>query len=201
MNKLIFNNIEEKDISKIIKNLDAKIISYDEKRAIDNNHDNLIGIILEGTANIEKYDYNGNKIIIEKLDKNSFFFLYLKNDISVITTSKCQILIFEYENLFKNLKNTTLVNNIMNLFITKTINLNTRIELLSKRTIKDKVLTYFKILSKENHNKVFNLPYTYTELADYLAVDRSALMREIKKLKDKGFIKTNNRKIKLIKTS
>ena len=204
MTKSIFDNMEEKYISKLIKNLDSKIISYEKDTIIPTNfnQDKLIGIILEGNANIEKYDYNGNKTIIDRLEKNSIFgspFLYIKSDISVITTSECKILVFEYENLLKNLKNTTLVNNLTNLLLTKIVELNVRLELLSKRTIKDKLIVYFKILSKKNHSKSFDLPFTYTELADYLAIDRSAMMREIKKLKDRGFIKTNNRKIKLIR--
>jgi len=204
MTKAIFDGIDEKDISKLIKNLDANIINYDKGITIskNTNTEKIIGIILDGTANIEKYDYNGNKTIIDKLERNSIFsdiFLYTKSDISIITTSKCQVLVFEYNNLLKNLKNTVLVNNIFIMFTDKIIKLNIRIELLSKRTIKDKLLTYFKILSNNKFNKTFNLPFTYTELADFLSIDRSAMMREIKKLKDKGYIETNNRKIKLIK--
>jgi len=204
MTKAIFDGIDEKDISKLIKNLDANIINYDKGITIskNTNTEKIIGIILDGTANIEKYDYNGNKTIIDKLERNSIFsdiFLYTKSDISIITTSKCQVLVFEYNSLLKNLKNTVLVNNIFIMFTDKIIKLNIRIELLSKRTIKDKLLTYFKILSNNKFNKTFNLPFTYTELADFLSIDRSAMMREIKKLKDKGYIETNNRKIKLIK--
>ena len=47
-------------------------------------------------------------------------------------------------------------------------------------------------------SKVFTIPLTFTELANYLSVDRSAMTREIKNLKDDGFIKTNGRKITLL---
>ena len=188
----------------IIKNLESEIITYDKGRIISThtNYEILIGIILNGSANIEMYDYNGNKTIIEKLENNSIFgniFLYMKNDISVVATSKCEVMFFEYKNFLKNLKNPILINNVLNIYTNKIISLNIKIELLSKRTIKDKLLLYFRILSKKNHSKTFNIPCTYTELADYLSIDRSAMMREIKKLKDNGFIKVVNKKIKLIK--
>lgn len=84
------------------------------------------------------------------------------------------------------------------LFIDEIIDLNLRIELLTKRSIREKLLSYFEILSKSSMNKVFNIPYTYTDLADYFSVDRSSLMREIKMLTDEGFIKKEGTKITLL---
>ena len=75
---------------------------------------------------------------------------------------------------------------------------NSRIELLTKRTTRDKILEYFKMQSQKKGSKVFTIPLTFTELANYLSVDRSAMTREIKNLKDDGFIKTNGRKITLL---
>ena len=80
----------------------------------------------------------------------------------------------------------------------KIIELNGRLEVLSKRTIREKLLGYFNLMVKGKMNRYFYLPFSYTELADYLAIDRSAMMREIKNLKDEGFIKTNGHKITLL---
>ncbi|MBR1817514.1 MAG: winged helix-turn-helix domain-containing protein, partial [Bacilli bacterium] len=52
--------------------------------------------------------------------------------------------------------------------------------------------------AKKNHSKSFNLIMTYTSLADYLAVDRSAMMRELKNLKEDKLIKDVNKKITLL---
>ena len=69
-----------------------------------------------------------------------------------------------------------------------TIKLNTRIELLTKKNIRDKLLTYFNLLSTRTLSKTFTLPFSLTDLADYLSVDRSAMMRELSHLKEEGFI-------------
>ena len=53
------------------------------------------------------------------------------------------------------------------------------------------------MLVKGKSKRVFILPFTYTELADYLSVDRSAMQRELKNLKDEGFISTNGKRITL----
>ena len=75
-----------------------------------------------------------------------------------------------------------------------------RIELLTQRSTRDKLLRYFSLLSTRNLSKSFELPFSLTDLADYLSVDRSAMMRELKLLKEDGFIeKVGNRIILLYK--
>ena len=205
--KSIFEGIEEEDIKKMLKCFDAKTRTFKKDRTIVTNIINIkmIGIILEGTANVERYDYNGNRSIIEKLEKNSVFgevFSRLGSDISVITTSDCEVLFIEYEHLIKRCKkgciyHSILTNNVLQLLSKKIVDLNKRLEILSKRTIRDKLLSYFELLANNNPKRSFNLPFTYTDLADYLSIDRSAMMREIKNLKEEGFIETNGKKITL----
>ena len=205
--KSIFEGIEEEDIKKMLKCFDAKTRTFKKDRTIVTNIINIkmIGIILEGTANVERYDYNGNRSIIEKLEKNSVFgevFSRLGSDISVIATSDCEVLFIEYEHLIKRCKkgciyHSILTNNVLQLLSKKIVDLNKRLEILSKRTIRDKLLSYFELLANNNPKRSFNLPFTYTDLADYLSIDRSAMMREIKNLKEEGFIETNGKKITL----
>ena len=59
--------------------------------------------------------------------------------------------------------------------------------------LKDKLISYFKILSEKNFSKTFTLPFSLTDLADYLSIDRSAMMRELKSLKEEGFIKKSDK--------
>ena len=203
----IFEGIEEEDIKKMLKCFDAKTRTFKKDRTIVTNIINIkmIGIILEGTANVERYDYNGNRSIIEKLEKNSVFgevFSRLGSDISVIATSECEVLFIEYEHLIKRCKkgciyHSILTNNVLQLLSKKIVDLNKRLEILSKRTIRDKLLSYFELLANNNPKRSFNLPFTYTDLADYLSIDRSAMMREIKNLKEEGFIETSGKKITL----
>lgn len=84
------------------------------------------------------------------------------------------------------------------LIMNNTIKLNTRIELLTKKNIRDKLLTYFNLLSTRKLSKTFTLPFSLTDLADYLSVDRSAMMRELKLLIDEGFVEKNGSKITLL---
>ena len=92
----------------------------------------------------------------------------------------------------------TLTSNLSKLFLNNIVELNLRIELLTKRSIRSKILSYFDILSKGSLRKSFTLPYSYTDLADFLSVDRSAMMREFKLLIDEGFIQKTGSKITLL---
>ena len=75
---------------------------------------------------------------------------------------------------------------------------NERIEILTKKTIRDKLLEYFRIVSEKSGSRIIYLTLNYTELADYLAVDRCAMSRELKNLKEDGIIKTEQKKITLL---
>ena len=204
----IFEGIEEDDVNKMLKCFEARKMVYKKDRTIVTNiiGVKMIGILLSGTANIIRYDYNGNRSIIEKLEENSVFgevFSRLGSDISVIATSDCEVLFIEYEHLIKRCKkncpyHSALINNVLKLLSRKIVELNERLDVLSKRSIRDKLLSYFELLASTSPKRSFTLPFTYTDLADYLSVDRSAMMRELKNLKDDGFIKTNGRRITLI---
>ena len=169
---------------------------------------NQICILIDGSADLIRYDYKGNKNIIEHFSNNDifgeiFYQINTNNEFFVLAKKKCEVLFFSYDNFQKKCKNNckfheTLVANLPNLMLKKMVDLNVHIEVLSKRGIREKILGYFTILSNQNLNKTFSLPYSFTDLADYLNVDRSAMMRELKILKEDGFIKKTGNKITLL---
>ena len=74
---------------------------------------------------------------------------------------------------------------------------NKRIDILTKKTIRNKLLTYFKQLSKEQGSKSITLPFSLSYLAKFISVDRSAMIRELKYLKEEGMIDQKAKKIRL----
>ena len=167
------------------------ITTYMEKRK-------QICILLSGKADLIRYDFNGNKDIVDRFSKNDifgevFFPVNTNNELFVSATEDCEVILFLYDDIHVKCKNnckfhSTLVSNILELVLNKVVHQNARIEILSKRTIREKLLSYFSILSTKSFNKNITIPYSLTSLADYLSVDRSAMMREIKNLIDEGFI-------------
>ena len=205
----IFDDIDINEIDKLINIFEIRKMSFNKDTTIATNikNINLIGILLNGNANIVRYEANGNRNIIEKLNKDDLFGEIFTsdrgNEISVVATSYCEVLFIDYNTLITGDKKNSmyqnkLVDNILQLLSLKIIYMNERIEVLTQRTIRDKLLKYFEISIRNKISKSFTLPFSFTDLADYLSIDRSAMTREIKHLKDEGFILINNKKITLL---
>ena len=64
-----------------------------------------------------------------------------------------------------------------------------KVEVVSKRTIREKLLAYLSIQTQTQNSRYFEIPLGRVELAEYLCVDRSALTRELVKMKEDGLRK------------
>ena len=178
-----------KDFSCNCKNVQKKsfkkgqtITTYIQKR-------NQVCILQNGEADLVRYDFNGDKSIIEHFTKNdifgeAFYIVTTNNELYVEAKKNCDVLFFIYDNVYHKCRNNCKFHQVLS-------------ENFSD-LIRDKLLGYFSILSTRSLSATFTLPFSLTDLADFLSVDRSAMMRELKLLKDEGFIKKNGNKITLL---
>ena len=197
--KNFINNCNKIQIKKFVK--DEIVTTYIEKR-------NQLCIVLSGEVDLIRYDINGNKTIISHFVTDDifgevFYPANTNNELFAIARKNSEILFYTYDSLLTKCRKScdfhkTLTSSLSELFLSNIVELNLRIELLTKRSTRSKILSYFDILSKGSLRKTFTLPYSYTDLADFLSVDRSAMMREFKLLIDDGFIKKNGSKITLL---
>lgn len=167
-----------------------------------------IGIIIEGNADLIRYDYEGNRNIIERFDQGDIYgeIFHSKENVNgliIEAVTNVVVLQLEYNNITNSCNKDCPIHNAINNELSKIVlekvkYLNTRIELLTKRSTREKILAYFTLVSKGRINKSFRLPFSYTDLADYLNVDRSAMTREIRSLVEDGFIKKENRNITIL---
>ena len=204
----LFTKISEKNQEKILKILEASTLNFKPNCQILTSVklDNMIGIVLSGYMQIIRTDYNGNRTIIEELTENDVFgttISSLTDECEIITKEDTKIVIIDFNNILNDVENNLsyykqFIKNLLEIYSDKINTKNERIEILTKKTIRDKLLEYFKIVSKRNNSKKIYLTMTYIELADYLAVDRSAMTRELKNLSEEGFIKREEKKITLL---
>lgn len=200
-------NDEEKNI--LLKNLEASTYHFNKNESIHSTLklNNAVGIVINGNIQNIKTDYKGNKIIIEELEKNSVFgssiSLYIDGESEMIAKVDTDIIILDYSTIV-NFNHTD--DKVYNQFIINLLDImtyiitlrNERIRLLTVKTTRDKLIEYFRILSRRQGSRTIHIPYTYTDLADYLSVDRSAMMREIKNLKDEKIIEVKSKRITLL---
>ena len=203
-----FENITPKHKEKLLKLLHAYNANYKKnKNIIDSfKDDEEIGIITQGYVQIIRNNYNGTTAIVEELYEDDLIgsvFLYTKNEeYEIITKEETNIIIINHNEI-----NSTDINDknynqfIRNLYMItneKIKEKNERIEILTQKTIRNKLLEYFKISSRKSGSKYIYLPFNFSDLANYLAVDRSAMSREIGYLKEEGFIEIKGKRITLL---
>ena len=197
-NLSIFKNMKKEEINAFLNGVGARRIHFKKDELIFSklNENVLTGIIIFGNASIVKYDNKGNRVIIDYLEADSIFgrpFIY-EDDVSIIASSESLILFIDYDLLVAN---PLICINLIDVMSYKMYKIHERIELLSKKTIREKLLNYFYILSIKEKSKTFNIPITYIELSDFLSIDRSAMMRELKRLKNEKIILLNGKEITL----
>ena len=87
----------------------------------------------------------------------------------------------------------------MQVLARKNLLLNQKLEIVSRRTTREKLLAYFSAEARRVGSSDFTLPYDRQTLADYLGVDRSAMSAEIGRLRDDGLIEADRRRIRLLR--
>ena len=168
---------------------------------------NQLCILLDGEAQLITYDKNGNKKILYYYRKNdvfgeALFKIYEDKELFVQAKKKSSVLFFPYDLAERCPENNCiyhieLLKNLPDLIINYISAQNERLELLTKKSVREKLLTFFENQALEANNNTFTLPFSLVDLSDYLMIERTAMMREIKRMKDEGIIKKNKNKFTL----
>ena len=167
---------------------------------------NYAGIILDGNIDIIHSSSSGNDTIVNRLSRGdmfgeSFACVGIKNALSEIrSVTFCSILFINIHKLISDnscLENIRmpLIRNIMKSLAQSNISLNTKIQLLTQKTLREKLLAYLHMLSVQNQSLEFDLPFNREQLACYLASERSSVCRELGKLQRENIIRLNRNHI------
>lgn len=204
----IFQNITEQECSQMMHCFQAAEKRYSAGSVIStySRDSQKIGILREGQAILVRIHSDGRQTILEDLHQGDIFgeALTFENfdigTMQVVCTENCRILFFDYACLIRRCQkactfHSQLVHNSLQIMSRKAVQLSERLEILSQRSIREKLFCYFSILAARNGRETFQLPFSFSSLADYLAVDRSAMMRELKKMKEEGLVEVEKRRI------
>lgn len=197
----LFYDIADENLMEMLDCLGAKVKSYDKKEVImsEGDHATQIGIVLSGVAQIVRIDYYGNRSIVAYVEPSELFGESFACagiaaiPVDVVAAEPTQVMFIDCSKVLQTCSNTCefhrqIIYNLMKVIATKNILVNQKIEITSKRTTRDKLLTYLMIQAKKNKSNSFDIPYDRQELADYLEVERSGLSAEIGKLGREGIL-------------
>ncbi len=208
---ILFQGTDNGDCLRMLECFDSSVKKFPAGSIIADFSEisDKIGVILSGSANMVRYDVNGVRTIIEVLGEQGIFgefFMFTgsyRNSIRVEASAECEVLFFRNSELTKRCENacschSRVVENLLALMSEKAISLSERIEVLSQRSIADKLMSFLQITADRTPaDRVPELPFSVTALSDYLCVNRSALQREIARMKREGMIETEGRKFRI----
>ena len=111
--------------------------------------------------------------------------------VTVSACSDCEILYLDFDKVSKPCCKScsfhlSLIENMLKIIARKNLMLNQKIEILSKRTLREKLLCYFDY--QRNNSAKFTISFNREQLASYLCANRSVVSAELSKMQDDGLI-------------
>lgn len=207
----LFQGVVEQDLETMLNCLGATERKYKKNDVIilAGSKITSVGILVEGNAQITRDDAEGNRAILSELGRGDLFAeAYvaagsLEVPITVIATSDCRIVWIPFSKIVGTCNfacdfHRTLVQNMMKVIAAKNVLMNEKMRILSCKTTKEKLLTYLSDYSERAGKSKFKIPFSRNELADFLSVDRSAMSRELSKLRDEGYLNYHKNEFELL---
>lgn len=207
----LFKGIKESEMEPLLTCLSAQRAHYEKGQTVFFSGEGIdhFGIVLSGQVQIVQDDYYGNRSILANIGTGSLFgesFACAEIKmlpVSVITTTESELLFIDCRRLAVPCTracgfHSRLIQNMLNIVAMKNVSLTQKIEFVSKRTTREKLLSYLSAEAKKAGDSQFSIPFNRQELADYLSVDRSAMSAELSKLRDDGVLNYRKNKFELL---
>ena len=206
----IFNSATEFECQAMMFCFKTRFKTFDKNQSIIKQGDKMedIILILKGSGNVENVDSLGNISIVMQLKKGDVYGVesayagdeYYKD--SVIATDKSLVLFMNKHRLINPCENRCkrhdlVIKNLMRLVAESNIKLLDKLNHISKKTTREKLLSYLSSVSEKSKSNYFEIPFNITELANYLSVDRSAMSFELSKMQKEGLIDYDKRQFHL----
>lgn len=193
----LFDRIGDESLKEMLGCLNAKERSYKKGDAVfaEGDKAKYLGIVLEGSVQLVRVDYYGNRSILANIEPpqlfgEAFACAGLKSlPVDAVAATDTKILLLDAQRIARPCGNACpchgqTILNLLHIVAKKNLVLHQKIEITSKRSTREKLMTYLLLQAKNAKSHTFTVPYDRQELADYLEVDRSGLSAEISKLRN-----------------
>lgn len=203
-NSSLFEGMTRRDIGGLLSRLHLKQIAFDKNEFIIRAGERVqsLGLLLSGAAYVLKEDFWGERTFLSVLQPGDVFaeeYAMLPDaplETSVMGAVSGSALFLNTVEIFQNVQDdmsSRLAGNLMSILARKNLLLSRQAEILSKRTIRERLISYLSAEAFHRGLSAFEIPFSRQELADHLSVDRCALCTEISKMKQEGIIDTERR--------
>ena len=206
----LFSGVGDDDISTMLSCLEARLLTYKKGEYVLRQGEHLSDILVlaEGRLHIQRDDYWGNRSILGHIGVGEIFGeAYvapesgsLLND--VIAVEDSAVFFFDVKRVISTCSSacrfhTMVVQNLFFAISEKNRGLVQKLDYMSRRTTREKLLSYLSEEAKKQNSASITLPFNRQQLADYLSVDRSAMSNELCKMRDEGILEFEKNRFRL----
>ncbi len=207
----MFSGICEDDISKMLDCLGARICRFEKGDYVLKQGEPIgdIMVLVKGNLHIQNDDYWGNRSILGNVTVGEIFgesYIApasgtLLNDVVAVEDS--EVVFFDVKRVMTTCPSachfhSMVVQNMFFVISEKNRNLVQKLGHMSKRTTREKLISYLSQEAKKQNNARFTIPFNRQQLADFLSVDRSAMSNELCKMRDDGMLRFEKNMFELL---
>lgn len=198
----MFAGIGADEIESMLSCLNARLCSFKKGEYVlrQGEHINDIHILVEGNLHIQRDDYWGNRSILTKIDIGEMFgeaYVAPMSDAlynDVVALEDSIVILFDIKRILSVCSSacrfhSMVVQNMFFAISEKNRQLVQKLGHMSKRTTREKLISYLSEEAKRQNKSKFIIPFNRQQLADFLSVDRSAMSNELCKMRDEGLIR------------
>lgn len=206
----LFATVNEEEIQAMLSCLGATLQEYKKGDYVFRQGEYLdyITILVKGKLHVQRDDFWGNRSIISQIGCGEMFGeAYVTPDSGpilndVLAVEDSAVIFFDAHRVLTVCSSacgfhTMVVQNIFFAISNKNRMLVQKLGHMSKRTTREKLISYLSEQSKKNKSGIFEIPFNRQQLADYLSVDRSAMSNELCKMRDEGLMTFEKNKFHL----
>ena len=206
-NNDLFKGLDIEEIEDILKNISFTKIKYRKGEIIAHEGEvcTSLGVILEGTIEMQRIYCNGKYIVIKKLSKGEVFgeaLVFSERGfypVTALAVNDCLIMYIKKEEVLSLcFQNKKILENFISLLSNKILMLNKKIKNISFKSIKEKVSNYILEESIIQNTDTISLNESKEDISAKLGMPRPSFSRELMRLKSLGIIDFNRTFIKII---
>jgi len=207
----LFQGISAEELDSLAKCLGCTYRAYKKDEVVYHAGDFVreIGIVLDGRVHMVKDDAWGNSNIIAAISDGGMFAEAVVCGgvgilpVTIWAAADTEVMFVDFQRIISACTSacvfhTLLIRNMIGVFARKNMMLVGKMEHITKRTTRDKLLSYLSEQARLRDSNSFEIPFDRQELADYLSVERSALSAEMSRLKADGIINYRKSQFALI---
>lgn len=207
----LFDGISAADLTAMLGCLGARVTATKKDQVIfyEGNPATHVGIVLTGSAQILKEDFYGNRSIVGRVAAGELFGESFACagvsalPVSVVAEQDSRIMLIDCRRITASCANacvfhSRMIFNLLRVTAAKNLVFHQKLDVISKRTTREKLMAYLMFQAKQSGSNRFTIPYDRQALADYLGVDRSAMSAELSKLRREGILECKRSYFKLL---